>query len=94
MNPDRAALFADRKALLVARAELDRARISLAVHDVRAILVPPPAPDRVEGYRSKAKWVLGVGLPLFGMTRLARWLRVASLALIAYRAAANWRALR
>jgi hypothetical protein len=94
LNRDRAALFADRKALLVARAELDRARISLALHDVRAIVAPPPAPDRVEGYRSKAKWLLGVALPLFGMTRLARWLRIASLGMIAYRAARNWRDFR
>jgi hypothetical protein len=91
MNPDRAALYADRKALLVTRAELDRVRIQLAVQEVRAIVAPSPAPERLDAYRSKAKWVLRVALPVLGVTRLGRWLRIASLGLVAYRVARYWR---
>jgi hypothetical protein len=91
VSHDRAQTLADRKALLVARADLDRARIALAVQEVRAIVSPRPEPDRLEAYRSKAKWALGLAIPLLGRRRLGRWLRVASLALVAFRVARAWR---
>jgi hypothetical protein len=91
VNRDRAQALADRKALLVARADLDRARIALAVEEIRAVVSPRPEPDRLEAYRSKAKWALGLALPLLGRRRLGRWIRVASFALVAYRVAREWR---
>ena len=91
MSRDRAQALADRKALLVARADLDRARIALAVQEIRAIVSPRPEPDRLEAYRSKAKWALGLAIPLLGRRRLGRWLRVASLGLVAVRVARAWR---
>lgn len=88
---NRAQVLADRKALLVARADLDRARIALAWQEVRSVVSPQPEPERLEAYRSKAKWALGFALPLLGRRRLSRWLRVASLGLVALRVARAWR---
>ena len=36
--------IASRRSLLAARAELDRARVTLALHDVKSIVVPSPSP--------------------------------------------------
>jgi hypothetical protein len=92
MNRDRAQGRADRKALLIARADLDRARIALAVQDLRAVVSPPPLePDRLDAYRSKAKWVVAFAIPVLGRARLGRWLRAASLGLVAYRLVRAWR---
>jgi hypothetical protein len=90
VNSDRTQALADRKALLVARADLDRARIALTVQEIRAVVSPRPEPDRLEAYRSKAKWMLGLAIPLLGRRRLGRLIRVASFALVAYRIAREW----
>jgi hypothetical protein len=90
VNRDRAHALADRKALLIARAELDRARIALNLQEIRAVVLPRPEPERLDAYRSKAKWALGLAIPLLGRRRLGRWIRVASFALVAYRFAREW----
>ena len=83
--------LADRKALLVTRAELDRTRMSIALHDVRAIVRPPPDPARSAAFRPTAAMIVGVAAPILGMNRFARWVRFASLGLAAYRIASSWR---
>ena len=82
---------AERKALLATRAELDRTRVMLAVHEIKAIVSPVSDVDRVGSARPLAAMLVGLVGPLAGATRLARWLRVASLALIALRIARDWR---
>jgi hypothetical protein len=82
---------AERKAYLVARAELDRAKIALAVHEVRAIVAPPASPERIARLRPAAKVLVALAAPLFGFRRLSRWLRVVSLGLLAARVARGWR---
>jgi len=91
MSSERIAKLADRKALLVTRAELDRTRISLSVHEIRRILHPPVDPARSAALRPAAATVVGLAVPLLGMRRFARWVRFASLALTAYRVVRNWR---
>jgi len=84
------AALAERRAQLVTRAHLDRARLSLALHQVHAIVFPAPDPARGARVRPAAAAIIGIALPLFGMTRFARLLRIASFALTAYRIARNW----
>ena len=82
---------ADRKALLMVRAELDRQRVALAMHEIKAIVTPSSVGDRVDSARPIAATVISLMGPLVGRYRLARWLRVASFALVAIRLARNWR---
>jgi hypothetical protein len=82
---------AERKALLAVRAELDRQRVALAVHEIKAIVVPSSVGDRVDSARPVAATVISLMGPLVGRRRLALWLRGASFALVAIRLARNWR---
>jgi len=85
--------LADRKALLAAHAELDRARVALAVHDIRTIVSLPTEAARLARVRPVAGVLVGIVAPLLGRARFGRWLRAASLALVAYRIARSWRGL-
>jgi hypothetical protein len=82
---------ADRKALLMVRAELDRQRVALAMHEIKAIVAPSSVGDRVDSARPIAAAAISLMGPLFGRRRLALWLRVASFALVAIRLARSWR---
>ena len=82
---------AERKSLLVVRAELDRQRVALAMHEIKAIVAPSSVGDRVDSARPIAAAAIGLMRPLVGRRRLALWLRVASFALVAIRLARNWR---
>ena len=82
---------ADRKALLMVRAELDRQRVALAMHEIKAIVVPSSVGDRVDSARPIAAAAISLMGPLVGRRRLGLWLRVASFALVAIRLARNWR---
>jgi hypothetical protein len=83
--------LADRKALLAARSELDRARVMLSVYEIRAIFAPAPDDDRVARLRPAAAMLVGLAGPFAGRARVARWLRIASLALAIVRIARDWR---
>ena len=93
MNHGERLPLADRKALLAARAELDRVRVALLVHDIRTTVSLPTGPARRVRARPVAAALVGILLPLLGRARFGRWLRAASLALVAYRIARNWRGL-
>jgi len=90
MSSDRLAELAERRALLVTRAHVDRARMTLVLHQIRSIVSPAPDPARSARLRPTAAAIVGIALPLLGMTRFARYLRIASYALTAYRIARNW----
>ena len=83
--------IADRKALLGTRAELDRTRMTLALHEIKAIVHPAPDAARSAAYRPAAAMIVGFAAPLLGMNRVARWVRFASFGLAAYRVARSWR---
>jgi hypothetical protein len=85
------AAIADRKALLAARAELDRVKITLAVHEIKGIVDPTPSGERMAAVRPAAAMLVGFAGPLLGMPRLARWLRFVSIALTTFRVIRGWR---
>jgi hypothetical protein len=87
----RTADVAEGKALLAARAELDRARLALAVYEIRGIVAPARDDDRVARAKPLASMLVGLVGAAAGRPRLARWLRIASIALAALRIARNWR---
>jgi hypothetical protein len=92
MSPVESSKFAERKALLTTRAELDRANVTLAVHRIRMIVALAPSPERMARARPIASTVIDFISPLLGAQRLGRWLRFISLALTGLRVARSWRA--
>lgn len=94
MIRDQLRTIADRKALLATRAELDRARLALAIYEVKAIVAPTPDASRAAGARPAAAMLVGLVAPFLGATRLGRWIRIASYALAALRIARSWRTAR
>jgi hypothetical protein len=91
VSNERETILAERKALLATRAELDRARVSLAAREIRSVVTPSPAADRVTRLKPAATLLTGLLGSLAGGPRLGRWLRIASFALAAIRIARNWR---
>jgi hypothetical protein len=91
MTRKRTLEIADRKALLAARADLDRARVTLAAHEVKAIIAPPPDAARASVVRPAVAMLIGLVVPAIGMARARRWLRIASWGIAAWRIARNWR---
>jgi hypothetical protein len=89
--PSAITTLADRKALLVTRAQLDRTRISLALYDIKAIIRPGTDAARRAALRPTAAMIVGFATPLLGLPRLTRWLRFGSLALAAFRVLRSWR---
>jgi hypothetical protein len=83
--------IADRKALLVTRADLDRTRLALSAREIRSLVTPRVSAARRAQLRPRAAMLLAVAAPFFGMKRLARLVRVASIAMAAIRVARNWR---
>jgi hypothetical protein len=75
----------ERKALLVTRAELDRARVLLAVREIKGVVAPVSTAERATRYRPVAAMLMGVLGPTMGASRLANWLRAAWFALAAMR---------
>jgi len=88
---DRRIDLVERKAQLVTRAELDRARIMLAAREVRAIAAPDSAAERATRYRPAAAFLLSVMGPALGTSRLRGWLRIAWMALAAVRILRSWK---
>jgi hypothetical protein len=82
--------LAERKALLVARTELDRMRLTAAARDVQSLVLPHRGGGGAER-RASAAMLIGVAAPVLGMPRLARWLRATTLALTIYRIVRQWR---
>ncbi len=94
MNGERRAPLAERKALLRARADLDRTRLTFAVAAIRATMTSPRDTSRSVSLRPMAAIIVGILAPTLGAGRVARWLRYASFGLTAYRIAKNWHSHR
>jgi hypothetical protein len=92
MSGNNPAELAERRALLVTRAHLDRARMTLAVHQIRGLVFPASDSARSARLRPTAAAIVGIAVPLLGTSRAVRFIRIASFALTAYRIARNWRA--
>jgi len=85
-----ASRIAERKAQLATRAALDRMRLTLALHSARTALMPPPA-AATAFRRPLVALLIRIAAKRVGSERLRRWLRIASLATIAYRLAQSFR---
>jgi hypothetical protein len=83
--------LAHRKALLTTRSSLDRMRLTLAVREIQSAIAPTQSAETLARSRGTASTLVGFALPLVGTDRLSRWLRVATLALTAFRIARHWR---
>ncbi len=92
MSGSRGANFADRKALLATRADLDRARVMFGVYEIKAIIAPATGDDHTARLRPVAALLVAFAGPVAGRARVARWLRIVSLALAAVRIAREWKA--
>ena len=90
MSDPRHAAIAERKALLIAHAELDRSKLTLAILELRSIVAPTPAQERMARVRPTASMILSFAAPLFGSSRIMRLLRLTSMALMALRIARKW----
>jgi hypothetical protein len=85
---------AQRKSLLLARSELERLQIALAVHELRERVLPERRPAGTDGASRPARIaaaVVAIGVPLLGRHRLGRMLRGVSIAMTAARVVRNWR---
>ena len=84
--------LAERKARLVAQADLQRMQALLAWHDVRAVVSPPRRPS-TPGSRafSIASKVLAVAIPIIGIGKARRMFRYVSLGITAMRIFRSWR---
>ena len=95
MSQDPQVALAQRKALLLAKAGIDRVQLATALHDI-GDQFKPKSVLRSTGARSGllATALLGVGIPLLGRTKLSRTLKTVSIAMTALRMLKNWRNLR
>ena len=96
MSQDRqAALREQRKALLMAKAGIDRVQLVTALHDIGDQFRPKAVLHGTVGRSGMlASAVLALGIPLLGRTRLSRTLKTISIAMTALRLIKNWRNLR
>ena len=78
--------LARRKSLLVAQSHLHRLQVGMAWRDVVDVIAPPHlAPTPAGHVRSIAATLVGIALPLFGLSRLGRVMRAVSIGLMVMR---------
>jgi len=85
-----ASAIAERKAQLATRAALERMRLSLALHSARTALMQPPGATAAFR-RPLVAILIGFAAKRVGSAKLRRWLRIASLATVAYRIVSSFR---
>jgi hypothetical protein len=86
--------LAEKRARLVAAADLERMKLRLAWHDVRVAISPAPDADRRSRVRPYVVRAIGFALPVIGYRRMGRALRTAGAVLAIWRAATAWRNFR
>ncbi|HVE50970.1 MAG TPA: hypothetical protein VNG69_15305 [Casimicrobiaceae bacterium] len=74
-----------KKQLLIAQAEFDRLKLTMAMHDVRRMLRPSFAAADAADRQSATSRIMGFAIPLFGRSQLRSVARAISLALSVYR---------
>ena len=83
--------LASRKALLVSRLRLERMQVALYAGELRDSLRPAGLIGSAVAKPAAAVAVLETIAPLFGLQRIARWIRVGMIGLVLFRIARNWR---
>jgi len=86
--------LAERKALLVARLQLQRMETTLRVNELRETLRPKRVIGGAISQSAALIALINTVAPLLGLRRFARWTRLATLALVAVRIVRNWRGQR
>jgi hypothetical protein len=76
---------AGRKAILVAQAEVDRANLARAAHELRAFVSIPRDEGGAIQSRPFASRLLSLAVPAMGFARTQRWVRLLSIGIAAYR---------
>jgi hypothetical protein len=95
MSQDRETAVEQRKALLMAKAGIDRVQLASALHELGDQFRPKAVLHSAGGRKGLlASAVLALGIPLLGRTRLARTLKTVSIGMTALRVLKNWRNLR
>jgi MFS superfamily sulfate permease-like transporter len=83
---------ARRKSLLVAQSHLHRLQAAMAWHEVKEAVVPTrPPPERGDRARSIAATLVGVAVPLFGIARLGRLMRMLTIGTMVMRIVRGFR---
>ncbi|MHB8493879.1 MAG: hypothetical protein ACYC9Z_06115 [Casimicrobiaceae bacterium] len=83
--------LATRKALLVARTDLERIDLALAVRDLADAFEPHPEAGRLGRMHPMVARVIRLAIPLFGASRLGLLARALSVGLVAFRLIAGLR---
>ena len=83
--------LAARKALLVARTDLDRIDLAVALRDLRDAFEPHPEAGRLGRMHPTFARVLRFAIPMFGASRLGLIARTLSIGLVAFRLVAALR---
>ena len=84
--------LAERKAMLIAQADLQRLQALLAWQRARNIVAPPAPAVRSGRSRAVAATLIGFSLPFFGAGRMRRMVRAISIGITVMRAWRAWRA--
>ena len=78
--------LARRKSLLVAQSHLHRLQAGMAWHNVKEVVVPTHlAPARGDHVRSIAATLVGIAVPVLGVSRLGRIMRAVSIGMMVMR---------
>jgi len=87
--------LARRKSLLVAQSHLHRLQAGMALYDLKEVVAPTPlAPERGDRVRSIAATLVAIAVPAFGLSRLGRIMRAASIGLMIMRVVRSLRSRR
>jgi hypothetical protein len=86
--------LAQKRSLLVARADLERMQIALAFQEIRNSVLPTAGPGGGPRWQTFALRALRVVLPAFALPRVRGILGILAAAAAVYRATRSWRSGR
>lgn len=81
----------ERRVRLVAAADLERLKLGVAWHDVRAAIAPSPDARRLRPFVLRT---IGFALPLLGYRRMGKTLRMVAVGVAVWRTLTAWRRIR
>ncbi len=88
MNPN--GEYSRRKALLIAKADLERLKLRHALREIQHIVQPPQAPAS-PWVSPAASTLMALALPALGLQKLRNLLQMVSAGVLAYRLLNQWR---
>jgi hypothetical protein len=88
MNPT--GEYSQRKALLIAKADLERLKLRYSLREIKHAIHPPADASPAKWVSPVANTLMVLALPALGTERISQILRMASTALLAYRFFNKW----